>query len=59
MEFSRTYTTIDAHTAGEPLRIITSGLPFIPGATMLERRRYVREHLDTECLPYLLEQARV
>jgi proline racemase len=46
MEFSRTYTTIDAHTAGEPLRIITSGLPFIPGATILERRRYVREHLD-------------
>ena len=36
MEFSRTYTTIDAHTAGEPLRIITSGLPFIPGATILE-----------------------
>ena len=46
MEFSRTYTTIDAHTAGEPLRIITSGLPFIPGTTVLERRRYVREHLD-------------
>jgi proline racemase len=46
MEFSRTYTTIDSHTAGEPLRIITSGLPFLPGATILERRRYVREHLD-------------
>jgi proline racemase len=46
MEFSRTYTTIDTHTAGEPLRIITSGLPFIPGATILERRRFVREHLD-------------
>ena len=46
MEFTRTYTTIDAHTAGEPLRIITSGLPFIPGTTVLERRRYVREHLD-------------
>jgi proline racemase len=46
MEFTRTYTTIDAHTAGEPLRIVTSGLPFIPGATILERRRYVREHLD-------------
>jgi proline racemase len=46
MEFTRTYTTIDAHTAGEPLRIITSGLPFIPGVTILERRRFVREHLD-------------
>lgn len=39
-------TTIDAHTAGEPLRVITAGLPEIPGATILERRRWVRENLD-------------
>ncbi|HVB64962.1 MAG TPA: proline racemase family protein [Nitrolancea sp.] len=39
-------TTIEAHAAGEPLRIITGGLPEIPGATILERRRYLREHLD-------------
>jgi trans-L-3-hydroxyproline dehydratase len=39
-------TTIDAHTGGEPLRIIVSGVPPIPGTTILERRRYVREHLD-------------
>ncbi len=39
-------TTIDAHTAGEPLRIITSGLPPIPGDTILAKRRYAREHLD-------------
>lgn len=39
-------TTIDAHTGGEPLRIITSGYPEIPGNTILEKRRYVREHLD-------------
>jgi trans-L-3-hydroxyproline dehydratase len=39
-------TSIDAHTAGEPLRIITSGLPEIPGATILEKRRYAQEHLD-------------
>jgi len=39
-------TSVDAHTAGEPLRIITGGLPEIPGATMLEKRRYAREHLD-------------
>jgi trans-L-3-hydroxyproline dehydratase len=39
-------TTIDAHTAGEPLRIITGGLPEIKGATILERRRYMLEHLD-------------
>lgn len=46
MEFRRTYTTIDAHTAGEPLRIVTAGVPIIPGATILEKRRWVRENLD-------------
>ncbi len=39
-------TTVDAHAAGEPLRIITSGLPALPGTTILERRRYLQEHLD-------------
>ncbi len=38
--------TIEAHTAGEPLRIVTDGYPTIPGATMLERRSYARQHLD-------------
>jgi proline racemase len=40
-------TTIDAHAAGEPLRIITGGLPPLPGATILEKRRYLQAHLDT------------
>lgn len=39
-------TTIDAHAAGEPLRIITGGLPALPGTTMLERRRSMQEHYD-------------
>jgi trans-L-3-hydroxyproline dehydratase len=39
-------TTIDAHTAGEPFRVITGGLPALPGDTILARRRYAREHLD-------------
>lgn len=39
-------TTIDAHAGGEPLRIITGGLPPILGDTILERRRYLRENLD-------------
>ncbi len=39
-------TCIDAHTAGEPLRIFTSGFDEPPGATMLEKRRYARDHLD-------------
>ena len=39
--------TIDVHTAGEPLRVITGGWPDIPGTTILDRRRYAREHQDT------------
>jgi proline racemase len=38
--------TIDAHAAGEPLRVITEGLSPIPGRTMLEKRRYASENLD-------------
>jgi trans-L-3-hydroxyproline dehydratase len=39
-------TTVDAHTAGEPLRIITGGLPDLPGETILEKRRYAQTHLE-------------
>ncbi len=39
-------TSIDAHTAGEPFRVITSGLPEMQGDTILARRRYAKEHLD-------------
>jgi proline racemase len=46
MEFSAIYTTVDAHTGGEPLRIVTGGIPRLPGATILAKRRWAREHLD-------------
>ncbi|MBW6456568.1 MAG: proline racemase family protein [Trueperaceae bacterium] len=46
MEFAAAYTTVDAHAGGEPLRIVTGGIPRIPGATILEKRRWVREELD-------------
>lgn len=39
-------TTIDAHTGGEPFRIITGGVPEIPGETILARRRYAQENLE-------------
>src|ERR1051325_7270552 len=39
-------TTIDMHTGGEPLRVFTAGLPPIEGRTVLEKRRYFREHYD-------------
>jgi proline racemase len=39
-------TTIELHTGGEPLRVIVDGLPAIEGRTVLEKRRYFREHYD-------------
>ena len=39
-------STIDAHTGGEPLRIITDGFPDLEGTTVLEKRSFVREHYD-------------
>src|SRR5881398_1816558 len=39
-------TTIDMHAGGEPLRVYISGLPPIEGRTVLEKRRYFREHYD-------------
>jgi len=38
--------TIDAHTAGEPLRLVTEGWPAPEGRTMLDRRAWAREHQD-------------
>ncbi|MBA3416386.1 MAG: proline racemase family protein [Chloroflexia bacterium] len=46
MRFDRVVSTIDAHAAGEPLRIITAGVPPLLGATILERRRFMAEHYD-------------
>jgi len=39
-------TTIDMHTGGEPLRILVDGYPEIKGGSILEKRRYFRDHLD-------------
>jgi proline racemase len=39
-------TTVEMHTGGEPLRVYIAGLPPIEGATVLEKRRYFRQHLD-------------
>src|SRR5689334_7332247 len=39
-------TTIDMHAGGEPLRVVVAGLPPIEGRTVLEKRRYFREHYD-------------
>ena len=38
--------TIDAHAAGEPLRLIVEGFPSPRGTTMLAKREWLREHAD-------------
>src|SRR5207237_9287339 len=39
-------STVDYHTAGEPFRIVSGGVPPLPGRTILEKRRFALEHLD-------------
>jgi len=39
-------TTLDAHTEGEPLRIILTGYPELKGDTILAHRRDARDHYD-------------
>jgi proline racemase len=38
--------TIDAHAAGEPLRLVVEGLPSPEGETMLAKRAWAQKHLD-------------
>lgn len=39
-------TTIDMHTAGEPLRVVVDGAPELKGNSVLEYRRYMMDHQD-------------
>jgi proline racemase len=50
-----TIRTIDAHTAGEPLRLIIDGFPEPHGATMLERGEWLREYHDDLRTAVMLE----
>lgn len=44
--FAHIIAAIDTHAAGEPTRIVCSGLPPIHGRTMAAKKRYMMEHLD-------------
>ncbi len=46
MVFEHLITAIDSHTAGEPTRIVTGGLPHIPGESMAEKKNVLREKFD-------------
>ncbi len=42
----RRVRTVDAHTGGEPFRVVVDGGPAIPGDSMLAKRRWAQEHAD-------------
>lgn len=45
-QFERIVHVVDSHTAGEPTRVVTGGLPNVPGATMADKRAFLRQHCD-------------
>jgi proline racemase len=46
LNFQRTIQTIDAHTGGEPLRILVTGMPPVAGKNILEKRSWLKENRD-------------
>jgi proline racemase len=42
----RAITTVDYHTAGEPFRIVTGGVPALQGTGVPARRQFAADHLD-------------
>jgi proline racemase len=46
MKFDRMISTVEMHTGGEPFRIVTSGMPNIPGNSIVARRQWLLENMD-------------
>ena len=42
----KTFFCIDAHTCGNPVRLVAGGAPPLKGRTMREKRQYFLEHYD-------------
>lgn len=46
MRSIRSIHAIDSHTMGEPTRIVTGGIPKIPGDTMVAKKEYLENNMD-------------
>lgn len=46
MRTNHVIATVDAHVEGLPVRVVTGGVPALPGTTMAERRTWFIEHSD-------------
>ncbi|MGH2645373.1 MAG: proline racemase family protein, partial [Chitinophagaceae bacterium] len=42
----KTFFCIDAHTCGNPVRLVASGGPALEGKNMSEKRQYFIQHYD-------------
>ena len=47
MHIEKRISTVDCHTAGEPTRIVTGGIPHVPGKTMMDKKIWLQDHLDS------------
>jgi len=46
MKISRSISTVEVHTSGEPFRIVTNGLPWAKGSTIMQGRTWMKENAD-------------
>ncbi len=46
MRMQDTFDVIYTHTEGEPLCIVHSGIPYPPGSSILEKRKFLEENYD-------------
>ncbi|WP_372884175.1 proline racemase family protein [Shimia sp.] len=57
MRLSRMLTAVEAHAEGEPGRVITGGLPHMPGNSVFEKMVWMRENAD-EIRQLMLQEPR-
>jgi len=55
MKAIRSIHAIDSHTMGEPTRIVTGGIPGIPGKTMADKKLYLEKEMDNIRTAIMLE----
>ncbi|MEM3665658.1 MAG: proline racemase family protein [Candidatus Bathyarchaeia archaeon] len=55
MKFSRMVMTVDAHTMGEPVRVVICGVPSLPGKSMAEKQSYFAANLNDVHRALILE----
>jgi 4-hydroxyproline epimerase len=46
MKIDKSFYCVDAHTCGNPVRVVTGGIPFLKGETMAERRQHFLAEYD-------------